>query len=117
MADFIRRLRNIFTKLSTDYDRRVLNALSIPLKQWRSHMTDSATIKSNEIDSNTPNGKEETKKKNGIQKSKATDKTNFKSMFDNENYVCLICRYRSENSRKYGYHIGNKHTEEDREWL
>ena len=117
MAEFIRRLRNIFTKLSANYDKRVLSELSIPLKHWRSKISDSETNKSNYIEPNTPNGKQETKQKNGIQKSKSTDKINSKSMFNNENYCCLICRYRSENLRKYAYHISNKHKEEDREWL
>ena len=57
MAEFIRRLRNIFTKLSANYDKRVLSELSIPLKHWRSKISDSETNKSNYIEPNTPNGK------------------------------------------------------------
>ena len=116
MVDFIHRLRTTLMKLSSNYDRRALFALSEPLSQWRSTIATSTPNKSKDTTSNTPNGIEDTKKKNGYKKYTRNSR-HSKSVFDSESSVCLKCRFRSTRSSTMSKHIYKKHTQEEREWL
>ena len=88
--DLLHKLRRLLSTLGQNYNKRILIAKHDPLKLWHSIITASTTTKSKDIHPNTPNGKEEIKKKNGsqngIKKPKAKDKNNAKNPFDYEVY-------------------------------